>query len=54
MFPPLKPKMLQFRCKNCNNVSNIPETWKNNIEGKKPIDLAKGMYLLLAFKYSKY
>ena len=41
-------------CKNCNNISNIPKVWRDNLESKNPINLIKDIYLLTVFKYSDY
>lgn len=35
-------------------MSNITDVQKNDMEDKEPIDLIEGIYLPMAFKYSKY
>lgn len=54
ILPPLKSKTLESVYKNCSDIINILEIQKNNAENKKLIDLVESMYLLAAFKYSKY
>lgn len=54
ILPPLKSKTLESAYKNYSDIINILEIQKNNAESKKLIDLVKSMYLLAAFKYSKY
>lgn len=52
-LPLPKTKTLWFACNNCNNISKIPKTLKNDLKDKESINLPESIYLLATFKYFK-
>lgn len=48
-----KKKLQWSACRHCTNVDNITKTWREKVKCEEPINLQEGMYLLMAFTFSK-